>query len=74
MNEEFMQYVDARIEKILRESKEYMGLQSNCVEALEKNNKLAWDISNEMEAMSQQLCYIQGYYDAIQLMTSSKQA
>ena len=73
MNEEFMQYIDARIEKILRESKEYMRLQSECVEAMEKNNnELAWDISNEMEAMSQRSCYIQGFNDAIQLMMSSK--
>lgn len=75
MNEEFMQYVLARIEKILRESKEYMELQSDCVEAeTNNNNELAWNISNEMEFLSQKLCYVQGFNDAMQLMMSSKGA
>lgn len=74
MNKDFMQYVYTRIEKALSENAEYMELQSKNVEAmLNHEDKLANNIADEMEAKAEELCYMKGFNDALQLMLNSKE-
>ncbi len=69
MDKDFMQYVYARIEKALTENDEYMKMQSKCVEARKNHeDKLANDISDQMESTAEELCYLQGYKDAMRMM------
>ncbi len=69
MNKDFMQYVYARTEKALVQNSKYMKLQSKYCEAKKSNNdKLASDISDQMEAMAEELCYLQGFNDALRLV------
>lgn len=73
MNKDFMQYVYVRCDKALMESEEYVELQNKCLEAVKDNNdKLANDISDHMEAKAEELCYLQGFNDAMQLMLGLK--
>lgn len=68
INNDFMQYVYARIEKALIENEEYMKLQRECAEAKKnKLDELANDISDEMETKAEELCYIKGFNDAIEM-------
>lgn len=73
MDKDFMQYVYARIEKALTENTEYMELQSKCVEAMKNHeDKLANDISDQMESLSEELCFLQGYNDAMRMILNLK--
>lgn len=70
MDKDFMQYVYVRIEKALTENIEYTELLSKCVEAQHnKDVKLESDISDQMEAKAEELCYLKGFNDAIALLT-----
>lgn len=60
MDKDFMQYVYARIEKALTENKEYMELESNKEAEPE-----------EIQARAEELCYIQGFNDAIKMILNS---
>jgi|GEM_PF-1724335 len=75
MDNDFMQYVYARIEKALTENVEYVELQSKCAEAgsdIMLQNKEYEDITCQMEARAEELCYMQGYNDAIRMILNSK--
>lgn len=73
MNEYFMEYVSARCEKALLENPEYMEMEHGLIPA--KNNIKAFsELSCNVQARAEELCYIQGYNDAIRLMLSSKGA
>lgn len=69
INNDFMQYVYARIEKALTENEEYMKLQSECAKAKDnKSDNLANDISDQMESKAEELCYLQGFNDAMAML------
>ncbi len=69
MDKDFMEYVHARIEKALTENSEYVRLQHECVEAQKnKDTELANDINERMESIAEELCYLKGFNDAMQLM------
>jgi hypothetical protein len=75
MNEDFMQYVYARIEKALSESAEYRELARKCGEVgndIMLLNKEFENLVCQEEIKSQELCYLQGYNDAIKLFTNLK--
>lgn len=74
MDKDFMQYVYARIEKALTENVEYTELLNKCAEAQQdKNQALYSDLSDQMEAKAEELCYMKGFNDAMQMMLNSKQ-
>lgn len=69
MNKDFMQYVYRRTEKALTENKEYMKLQRECAEAGKKKlDSLVSDISDQMECKAEELCYLQGFNDAMAIL------
>lgn len=74
MDKDFMQYVYARIEKALMENVEYKKLQSECFDAghdvILRNNEYE-DLITKMSCMEQELCYIQGFNDAMKLIINS---
>lgn len=68
-----MQYVYVRIEKALVENAEYKELQSKCVDAqMDNNHALYEDLSVQIECKAEELCYMKGFNDAMQMMLSSK--
>lgn len=72
MNKDFMEYVYARTEKALTENEEYKNLLIKCVEAQKnKDTELAREISDQMGAKAEELCYIKGFNDAIALLNST---
>lgn len=73
VNSDFMKNVYERIEKALTENEEYMNLQRECVQAKkDKLDELADDISDQMEAKSEELCYLQGFNDAIAMFQGNR--
>lgn len=68
MDKDFMQYVYSRIEKTLTGNAKYMELQSACVKAAKNDAKLHEELTSELEALEQELCYIQGYKDAMRMV------
>lgn len=50
-----------------------MELQGLCVEAQQGNNQALYtDLSDQMESKAEELYYIKGFNDAMQLMINSK--
>lgn len=73
MNKDFVQYVYTRCENALTENEGYMELQSKCVVARKNNDIDLYDnLSCEAEATAEELCYLKGFNDAIQMMLSTK--
>lgn len=73
MDKDFMQFVYARCEKALEENTEYRKLQSDCVKANESKDFDSYtEILDEMDARAQELCYMKGFNDAMQLLINSK--
>ena len=75
MNEDFMQYVYARTEKALTDNAEYMELQSKCAEAghdIMLQNKEYESLSCKCECKAEELCYLQGYNDAMRMILNIK--
>lgn len=71
MDKDFMQYVYARIEKVLSESEKYSELQKKCIDAYKNNDlKLYSELNTESDSISEELCYLQGFRDAINLITN----
>lgn len=73
MNEDFKQYVYARIEKALNENEEYMKLAMKCGEVgndIMLQNKEFEDLTCQLECIEQELCYMRGFNDAMQLIHS----
>ena len=57
VNGDFMQYVYARTAKALQENEEYMSMEHNNADP------------NALQAKAEELCYMQGFNDAMQLVT-----
>lgn len=73
MNKEFIDYAFARIEKATDNSTEYQELQNQLIEASKnKDIKLYDNLSCQMEAKAEELSYLQGFNDAIQMILNSK--
>lgn len=70
MDKDFMQYVYARIEQALTENSEYKKLQKKCAE-LSYEDKEYEDAFSWLDAKAQELCYIQGFKDAMALLVKS---
>jgi predicted component of viral defense system (DUF524 family) len=71
LDKDFIQYVYARIEKALIGNAEYKELQSKCVEASKGNDiNLYENLSVEIEAKAEELCYMQGYKDGLRLVST----
>lgn len=74
MDQDFMQYVYARVEKAIIGDTECMELQSKCVEAQHDGNQELYDeLSKQLNCISEVACYIQGYKDAMRIMINSQQ-
>jgi hypothetical protein len=70
-DKDFMHYVYMRIEKALVENEEYKELQTKCVNAdKNKDSNEYEDLTMQMAATEQELCYIQGYHDGMKLALS----
>jgi hypothetical protein len=75
MDKDFIQYVYARIEKALTENAEYMKLQDKLAKAghdIMLQNREYEDLTCQKEGMSQELCYMQGFNDAMRMILNSK--
>ncbi len=73
MNEDFKQYLIARCEKALTENKDYARLQSDSLLAIENKDFGSYaKIAAESEAKVEELCYMQGFNDAMQLIMNSR--
>lgn len=73
INNEFRQYVYERCEVALNENNEYKRLEDEL--AVAENEKSIKDICNLAEltqSKAEELCYIKGYLDALQLIMNSK--
>jgi hypothetical protein len=69
MDKDFMQFIYARCEKALTGNAEYMELQSKCADARKNNDIDTYDnLSCELEARAQDLCYTQGFNDAMRML------
>lgn len=69
MNSDFRNYVYERIEKALMRSVDYKKIQDKYSKALEnKQHDVAESLSDELEARAQELCYVQGFNDAMHLI------
>lgn len=68
MNEDFIQYVYERCEVALTENVEYMQMQSKAIDAENAGDKeLYLEITCNMEKAAEELCYIKGFQDALNL-------
>jgi hypothetical protein len=73
MDKDFLQYTYMRIDKALMENEEYKNLQSKCANASRKEKPKEYEeLSGQMAAMEQELCYMQGFKDAMSLMLSAR--
>lgn len=73
MDNDFMQYVYTRIKKVLEENADYMKLQSDGVIAIETKDYPSYiDISDDLQSKAEELCYMQGYKDAMQIILNLK--
>lgn len=69
MSSDFRNYAYARIDKALMGSVEYKKVQDKHGKALEnKQYDVVESLSDELEARAQELCYVQGFNDAMQLI------
>ena len=69
MDKDFMQYVYARIDKALLENEEYEKLRDDMAVASKDKESREYDgLSTQIAAKEQELCYIQGFNDAMQLI------
>lgn len=67
MDKDFMQFVYSRIEKALTEDPKYMNLQSKLYELGHENTEYE-NTSLELDVRAQELCYIRGFKDALNLL------
>lgn len=67
MDKDFMQYVYVRTEKALTKSEEYSKIYDR-YSKLSHEDKEYDNVSCELAAKEQELCYIQGFKDAIQII------
>jgi hypothetical protein len=74
MDKDFMQYVYARCDKALGINVKYAEIQDKCIEAIHSNNLMEYgNLTAESETLVQEICYIQGFNDAMQLILNAKQ-
>lgn len=72
MDNDFMQYVYSRIDKALMGDEKYKELRSECNKAYRRKNTDLYDeLLSQVEATEQELCYIQGFKDAMALSRCS---
>lgn len=75
MDKDFMQYVYARIEKALSENAEYMEIARKCGEVgndIMRQNKEFEALVCQDECKAQEICYLQGYNDAMRMILNLK--
>jgi hypothetical protein len=69
MNSDFTNFIYARVEKALMENEEYKKIQSKCANAItNKDYEQYENLSPELEAKAQELSYMQGFNDAMQII------
>lgn len=71
MDKDFTQYVYARTERALTENEEYKTLQHKCAEMEHEfkiENTEYEDLTCKLDAKAQELCYLKGYKDALNLL------
>lgn len=68
MNKDFIQYVYERCECALTENVEYMEMQSKAVDAENAGDKVLYlELTDNMGRRAEELCYIKGFQDALNL-------
>jgi hypothetical protein len=73
MNKAFMEYVYKRCEAACTENVEYTELQSQISDvSKDRNSELYEELDCQIGAKAEELCYIQGFNDAMQLVINSK--
>jgi hypothetical protein len=73
MNSDFKNFIYARAEKALMENEEYKKIQSKCVESIKRKDfKEYEDLLSDSETKAQELCYMQGFKDALQITTNQE--
>lgn len=66
MDNDFMKYVYAWIEKALLDNTEYRELQDKCADTSGNDNMEEYErLSCEIESKAEELSYIQGFKDAM---------
>lgn len=74
MNRDFIQYISNRCDTLAAENPDYKKMQKELGEAEDKNDIERYsELSIQLEILVQQLCYTQGFKDAMQLMLGSKE-
>lgn len=73
MDKDFMQYVYRRCERAVLKDEEYKRLQGECIKISGKENfKEYEELSCQMETRAEELCYLQGFNDAIRVLFNTK--
>ena len=74
MNEDFIRCMSARCEKALIESPEYQGMENELsAKGKEGDIKTFSEFSSRVQSKAEELCYIQGFNDAMQLMLNKNE-
>lgn len=74
MNEEFKLYALNRAEQALMANANYTKLQSDCAIAVESGDIESYsEMTIDLQTMVEETCYIQGFKDAISLMSGSNE-
>jgi hypothetical protein len=69
MDKDFMKYIYARIESVLKNDDDYMRLTDLIADAQMKENiETERDLKNQREDRAEELCYIKGYKDCMKLL------
>lgn len=69
MNKDFKRYVKTRIKNVLIKDQEYEHLQTDLVSASRcKNYEQQEEIINKLDSVTKELCYIQGFKDAMRMI------
>lgn len=75
MNKDFVQYIGTRCDKSAVNDPEYKRIQKELVEAQNNNDFDKYsELSVKLEMRVQEICYSQGFCDAMQFVLSSKEA
>lgn len=68
MNEDLKGYVSARTSEVLTENEEYKELENKTEEAFKNGDyKAYYDLNTKLQAMTEELCYLKGFHDAMVL-------
>lgn len=71
-NKDFMQYVFNRCDAALTQDVKYIEMQTKYVDAVkEENHELEEELTELMEIRATELCYTQGFRDAMAIMNNN---